>query len=215
MNKMLPSAVATCFVLGAAIATYLYTGQQSELSLDGPPDIQRSGTAGALPPTDFPSADAAASAIPSLDAVMSHPNVRRYLEREARKESLQAYFSDLENRENAAAAWRLIDEIERDGGMLAYEALALKLSWLEQTSADKAAFDSAAEVLLDEYRQRALRSTEAYDPYKDVSGFAEYKVLERKIVAEVRELDRFPDGMSREEYLRKRLQEAREQAYGS
>lgn len=215
MNKILPSAVATCFVLGAAIATYLHTSQQSGSLSDSQPDALRSGTTATLSPTDSHSSDAGTSAIPSLDAVMSHPNVRRYLEREARKESLQAYFSDLENHDNAEAAWKLIDEIERDGGMLAYEALALKLRWLEQTSADKAAFDSAAEELLDEYRQRAQRSTEAYNPYEDVPGFAEYKALERKIVAEVRELDRFPDGMSREEYLRKRLQEAREQAYGS
>ncbi|WP_105101945.1 hypothetical protein [Microbulbifer pacificus] len=211
MKKLLPSAVATCLVLGAAIATYLHPDQKSDVL----PGAQYPDTTATESHTDPHTPDAGDNQTPSLDAVMSHPNVRRYLEREARKESLQAYFSDLESYDNAEAAWKLIDEIERDGGMLAYEVLALKLRWLEQTSVDKATFNAAAESLLDEYRQRTQHSVDAYDPYQDVPGFAEYKALERKIVAEVRALDRFPDGMSRDEYLRKRLQEAREQAYGS
>ena len=150
----------------------------------------------------------------SVDAVMSHPNVQRYLEREARKEKLQSYFDDIEHGDGEEA-WRLINDIEREGGMLAYEALALKLAWLERNSADKASFDRAAGDLLETYRQRAEKSGGQYDPHRDVPGFSEYKSMERKIVAEVQGMQHFPDGMTRDEYLRKRLQHAREQAYGS
>ncbi|WP_299596253.1 hypothetical protein [uncultured Microbulbifer sp.] len=148
----------------------------------------------------------------ALDELLSHPNVIRYLEREARKERLQDYFSNLTG-DSSGEAWQLIDEIERDGGMMAYEALALKLAWLEKNSSDRADFDNASAELLERYRERAQQASDAYDPHRDVPGFAQYKDMEKRIVLEVQEMDSFPDGMSRQEYLRRRLQQAREVAY--
>lgn len=148
----------------------------------------------------------------SFDELLSHPNVERYLAREARKEKLQGYFND-EQGSDADSAWKLIEEVEGEGGMLAYEALALKLAWLEKNSESKAEFDQASEALLESYRTRAQQATEQYDPYRDVPGFAQYKEMETRIVAEVQGMTSFPEGMSRQEYLRNRLQEAREQAY--
>jgi hypothetical protein len=45
--------------------------------------------------------------------------------------------------------------------------------------------------------------------------FQLYKVREREIVAEVMALQSIPDGLSREEYLRRRLQAEREQLLGA
>ena len=42
--------------------------------------------------------------------------------------------------------------------------------------------------------------------------FSRYKSEEKRIVDEVMALDSIPDGLSRDQYLRQRLQEAREQA---
>ena len=43
--------------------------------------------------------------------------------------------------------------------------------------------------------------------------FSQYKSEEKRIVDEVLTLQTIPDGLSRDQYLRQRLQEAREQAY--
>ncbi|MFV8784139.1 hypothetical protein ACNKU7_17090 [Microbulbifer sp. SA54] len=149
----------------------------------------------------------------SLSAVMSHPNVKRYLAREARKEALRDYFESVSGNQDKAPVWQLIDEIERDGGILAYEGLALKLAWLERHSESTEAFAKASEEVLGEYRARAEKSTGEYDPYKELPGFAHYKARERQIVAEVAGMEAFPGGVSRQQYLRQRLQEAREEAF--
>ena len=44
--------------------------------------------------------------------------------------------------------------------------------------------------------------------------FQLYKVRESQVVAEVMSLQTIPDGLSREEYLRRRLQAEREQLLG-
>lgn len=171
------------------------------------------------PPKSAPLSDGTASEDieqeQSLSAVMSHPNVKRYLEREARKEKLQQYFTDVSAHDNKAEVWELIGQIERDGGMLAYEGMALKLAWLERHSDSEAAFSEASEQVLAEYRARAERSVGTYDPYKDLPGFAEYKAREQDIVAEVSEMTQIPGGLSKQEYLRKRLLAARERAFAS
>ena len=200
------AAVALIVTAGAA----LYWSQSPE----GGVEVNFSPQYAATAPDDPAGIERAEMPLASVDAVMSHPNVQRYLQREARKERLQGYFDDIEHGDSEEA-WRLINDIEREGGVLAYEALALKLAWLERNSADKASFDRAAKDLLETYRQRAEKAGGQYDPHRDVPGFSEYKSMERKIVEEVQAMQNFPDDMTRDEYLRKRLQQAREQAYGS
>lgn len=203
-KSLLVSLVALVFAVVAVVL------------VDDGRDIPKRTESPAAAVTFLPEADVdtVAEDVPSdsLEELMSHPNVVRYLEREARKERLHDYFSDLDD-SSADEAWRLIDEIEQDGGMMAYEALALKLAWLEKNSADKAAFDRASKSLLEEYRERSQQASEQYDPYRDVPGFARYKDMEKSIIAEVQGMENFPDGMTRQEYLRSRLQIARESAF--
>lgn len=147
-----------------------------------------------------------------LRELLDSPRVRTYFQREREKQALADYFGGGDSALSDEQVWDLINRIESDGRMLAYEALALKLEWLERNSVDKAEFDAAAGDLVVEYQRRAEESQHHYDPYRDVPGFADYKAAERRIVAEVQQMSVFPDGMSRQEYLRKRLQEARQQA---
>ncbi|AMX01612.1 hypothetical protein [Microbulbifer thermotolerans] len=156
-------------------------------------------------------------AAPERDALLrllSDPRIQTYFQRQEDKLRLSAYFLSEEGSPTDEEAWRLIESIEQDGRILAYEAMALKIAWLERNSKNKTEFDAAAEAMVKEYRQKAMQSAEEYDPYKDVPGFAEYKEAERRIVQEVQQMTSFPNGMSRHEYLRHRLQEAREEAYG-
>jgi len=58
-------------------------------------------------------------------------------------------------------------------------------------------------------RQRNTQTAEQSDPM-----FQLYKVREGQIVAEVMSLQTIPNGLSRDEYLRRRLQTEREQLLG-
>lgn len=201
-NKIRWSLLATV-VVGVSVAVWHLsqpgTGSTAEVS------------------TEIPESPPSAAAEPDsqqLKKLLVDPRVESYFQREEDKQSLSDYFHGEPGELTDEEAWELIEDVEREGRVMAYEALSMKLAWLERNSANKAEFDSAAAELVEEYRQRAKRSAEEYNPYRDVPGFAEYKEAEKRIVRQVQEMDSFPDGMSRQEYLRKRLLEARAKAYG-
>jgi hypothetical protein len=56
--------------------------------------------------------------------------------------------------------------------------------------------------------EREARLAQRRDP-----NFERYKAEERRIVEDVLALQDIPDGLSRDQYLRQRLQEARERSY--
>jgi hypothetical protein len=150
-------------------------------------------------------------------ALLADPRVTSYFKREKDKQILAEYFAPDGNggEHNAEDVWQLIESIESEGRVMAYEALALKLEWLERNSANKQEFEQAAQGLVENYRQKSEQNMREYNPYEDVPGFAEYKEMEKRIIQEVQQMSSFPDGMTEQQYLRKRLQEAREKAYGS
>lgn len=201
-NKIRWSLLATV-ALGAPVAVWHFS--------------QPGTSSAAEVSTEIPESPPSAAAEPDpqqLKQLLVDPRVKSYFQREEDKQSLSDYFSGEPGELTDEEAWQLIGDVEREGRVMAYEALSMKLAWLERNSANKAEFDSTAAELVEEYRQRAKRSAEGYDPYRDVPGFADYKEAEKRIVRQVQEMDSFPDGMSRQEYLRKRLQEARGKAYG-
>lgn len=152
-----------------------------------------------------------------IQQLLENSTVTQYLQRQRNKQRLNDYFSRntaASNQENEAI-WQLIETIEADSGMMAFEALALKLKWLERNTADQQEFDEAAKGLINAYRLKSKKVQQAYDPYKDTPGFAEYKAEETKINAEVQQMNTFPEGKTKQQYLRERLQTAREKAYGS
>ncbi|WP_143187035.1 hypothetical protein [Microbulbifer donghaiensis] len=146
--------------------------------------------------------------------LLDDPRVQSYLQREKDKQEIRNYFSGASDALSDTEVWDLIESIEREGRILAYEALALKLAWLERNSVDRAEFDASSRALLASYGEKARQNAADYNPYEQVPGFAEYKEMERRIVREVQQMTTFPDGLNRHEYLRKRLLKAREAAYG-
>ncbi|WP_299946542.1 hypothetical protein [uncultured Microbulbifer sp.] len=145
--------------------------------------------------------------------LLSDPRVKTYLSRERNKQALDAYFNQGDSSLSDEEVWQLIESIESEGRVMAYEALALKLAWLERNSVSAQAFEQAASDLVERYQRKSQQNTAAYDPYEAVPGFAEYKQREAQIVLEVQGMTHFPGGISKQEYLRRRLQEAREKAY--
>ncbi|MCO1334263.1 hypothetical protein MO867_07890 [Microbulbifer sp. OS29] len=146
--------------------------------------------------------------------LLDHPRVKAYLDQENIKRALKDYFSGL-GELSSEEAWEAIEEVEREARVTGYEALSLKLAWLEKNSVSQGEFKLRAEELFNVYRSQAQSVIDDYDPHIEVPGFSTYKELEQSIVEEVQQMTSFPGGMSRHEYLRKRLQDARETVYGS
>ncbi|WP_308363811.1 MULTISPECIES: hypothetical protein [unclassified Microbulbifer] len=203
MNNKIRLSVVIALALGAGVATWRYFFSPAQSSADIPTEVTVADDSDPSP---------AKQGREDLSSLLSDPRVQRYFQREKDKRSLQDYFSN-SGELSAEESWQLIEAIEAEGRIMAYEAMALKLAWLERNSASKSEFDRAAGELVESYRQKSQQSAEEYDPYEDVPGFAEYKEMEAQIVREVQQMTTFPDSMSKQEYLRRRLQEAREKAY--
>lgn len=161
-------------------------------------------------PTSATSTGTSATQNP-VQGLEQEPEVTAYLQREANKHELQAFFAGT-GEMDAQEAWTLIDDLERDQRVLGFEALHLKLAWLEKQHTNREKFESAAQALMDDYRKRA-QSQPAYNP-EDIPGYTDYKARELAIIEQINSMQTFPNGMSREEYLREQLLEARLEAYG-
>lgn len=70
--------------------------------------------------------------------------------------------------------------------------------------------------LMADYRLRAERRNAAFvQSQREDAAFNDYKQREQRVVSEVLAMTAIPGGLSRDEYLRQRLQREREIAYGS
>lgn len=205
MHNKARLSVTLLLALGTSAAIWRYVAFPASSPGQSPP-VQLQEIAAERP--DTPDRD-------DLRALLSDPRVEKYLQREEDKGALEAYFNGDGGDHTDEEIWQLIEAIEGEGRVMAYEGLALKLAWLERNSASKAEFDAAARELMEKYRREAESSAREYDPYEDVPGFAEYKQAEQRIIERVKAMDSFPDGASRQEYLRQQLQAAREKAYSN
>jgi aspartate carbamoyltransferase catalytic subunit len=154
----------------------------------------------------------------ALQASLQAQTFRERQDFEARaKRFLQQASSlgDVERSEQARALTASIDRYEREGGLSAGEALLLRSGLIKATVADEQEQALQIADVMQRYRSDAERrmaqhlAQQQRDP-----NFQDYKTRERAIVAEVMALREIPGGLSRDEYLRQRLQQAREAAYG-
>lgn len=123
--------------------------------------------------------------------------------------------SQLPEAEREAEAERLrkgLVEREARGELAASESLMLQIALIQATESDTEEQKSRADALLRRY-QEASEAREKALAQQPSPQFKRYKQDEKRIVEEVMALEAIPDGLSRNEYLRQRLQEAREQAY--
>lgn len=115
-----------------------------------------------------------------------------------------------EARRRAEALVQELSRIEGAGGMSAGEIFLVRAGLIRATEPDEQQQAVQIRALKERYeidsRQRVAQNAAQTDPM-----FELYKVRESEIVAEVMSLQTIPDGLTREEYLRRRLQEAREQ----
>jgi hypothetical protein len=166
-------------------------------------------------PADSPApAPAGAPAYASENASpVDVPERARFNER-AREFFAQApALSPAEVRQRAADLSQELSRIEQSGGLSAGETFLLRAGLIRSTVADEQEQASQLRALKERYesdaRQRNAQAASQSDPM-----FELYKARESQIVAEAQSLQTIPNGLSRDEYLRRRLQTEREQLLG-
>jgi hypothetical protein len=144
------------------------------------------------------------------------PELARHHEAIAFSDAVRAFFDgyrELGEVERAARAEDLLARIEareRDGLLLAQEALVLRLGVLRATVDDPAVLDSESRRVVEDYQRRAEQA--AANRVPDPRD-AQYQTRQAEIAREVMALDDIPGGVSREQYLRERLRELRIDVY--
>lgn len=102
--------------------------------------------------------------------------------------------------------------MESRGELALSEALLLQIALIKAVSTDENEQKRRAQALISRYQtisaEREARLAQRPDP-----NFERYKAEEKRIVEEVLALQNIPDGLTRDQYLRQRLQEARERNY--
>ena len=174
----------------------------------------------AVPPIAPDSAIPAEAPSSALASLQTTPQAQEHRDRQrfeadakdffARASSLRA----VERSERADALTRHIDRYEAEGGLSAGEAVMLRTALIKATVDDPAQQAAEVAAIADRYRARAdqrmaaFAAQQASDP-----RFQSYKAREAQVVAEVMASTTIPAGLTRDQYLRQRLQEERERAY--
>lgn len=169
-------------------------------------------------------AAAPASAAPSdLDvaALEATPQARQWRQRRDFARRLKTFLAAapgmgaVARSEQARALAAAVDAQERARRMSAGEAFLLQAALIDAGAVDEDARVEALARLAERYRADAARREQAWrTQLRNDPRFRDYKASERRIVAEVMAMPEIPGGLSRDAYLRQRLLQARERAYG-
>lgn len=166
-----------------------------------------------------PSATTTAAA-PALDTLQATPQAQAHRERQRFEADAKDFFARapslraVERSERADALSRQIDRYEAEDGLSAGEAVLLRTALIKATVDDPAEQAAAVAEMADRYRAHAdqrmaaFATQQASDP-----RFQSYKAREAQVVSEVMAMTSIPAGLTRDQYLRQRLQEERERAY--
>lgn len=162
----------------------------------------------------------AVDGVSPLASLQATPQAQEHLERQrfeadakdffARSASLRA----VERSERADALTRQIDKYEAAGGLSAGEAVLLRTALVKATVDDPARQAEEVAAIADRYRAHADRRMAAFlEQQRNDPRFQAYKAREARVVAEVMAATTIPAGLTRDQYLRQRLQQERERAY--
>lgn len=208
-SRLLVAALAG---LAAASGLWLGLGHSSTEAEPAPAAMATTP----VPPTDA-SGEAARLDKNAQLALLKAPAVQGYQAHLQFAADYQGFIKSAANLEQAqrqqraAALAREIDRREAAGELALSEALLLQVGLAQAEGGDEEAQKARADALVARY-QALSQAREAKDKTPD-PRFVQYKNEEKRIVDEVLSMGSIPDGLSRDQYLRQRLQEAREQAY--
>ncbi|RDZ27982.1 hypothetical protein [Lysobacter silvisoli] len=153
-------------------------------------------------------------------ALLRTPQAQALRDRQAFQSEAKRYFRDAAALDAAERARRGrdieqgIDDYERAGELSAGETVLLRTALIQATVPDQAEQMRQVEALAQRYRAHAdARNAQWIAQQRNDPRFRSYKEREARIVAEVMAMRDIPGGLSRDEYLRQRLQMERELAY--
>ncbi len=116
----------------------------------------------------------------------------------------------------ALALSREINRREQNREFSAGEAVMLRIGLIHAAVEDESERIRQAQTLISRYREQNVQRERAFRAQqRSDAQFQQYKAQEARIVSEVLAMQYYPDGMSRDDYLRQRLQEARVTIYGA
>ena len=147
-------------------------------------------------------------------ALLENPETQELANRLDFEEELHTFFANadgLSSEERAAEAAMLeqrLAEYQRKGQVSAAESLMVRIAMTKLTIEDEAAQKRALQGLIDQQNDAAQARKEAWLA-KPRPEFEAYKQREKQIVKEVMAMEKVPAGLTRNEYLRQRLLEAR------
>lgn len=166
--------------------------------------------ADSVQPDASPAADDHAAPVPLVEDPAKTQQERLAFHARVRSFFAQAAALSAADREREAQSIGAgIAEYESRGELSAGEALLLKSALIRESVADPAAQAEQIAALERSYRRESDRRRAAWESRRDPM-FELYKLREEAIVTNVMALTEIPGGLSRDEYLRQRLQAERE-----
>lgn len=209
-NSLIIAGVAAA----AALVWFLRPAEQQPPAQSSVDAIEREPAQSQAP------ARASEPAVPAIERPESRPTVdprvQKFQQRERFQQEVREFFARapaLPPEERAARARdiaRAITHYEAEGEIAAAEALTLRSGLVRETVEDPVEQIVAIRGLQQHYQQQGERKQAEWEARADPE-LELYKAREREIVDEVMAMTTIPDGLTRDEYLRRRLQSAREQ----
>ncbi|MGH8081411.1 MAG: hypothetical protein ACREP7_12630, partial [Lysobacter sp.] len=165
-------------------------------------------------------ASPASAAMPTTQQqrLLSDPRVKAYEAQVGFQKQARGFFADAKHlapaqRELRAQALReQIAPREASGELSAGEAMLLEIGLIQATVPDVTEQARLGQRVIDRYRTRTEQREREW-AQRPKPQFDAYKRREADIVREVMAMPQVPAGLGRDEYLRQRLQQAREQIY--
>lgn len=203
----------SCIVIGSVTLAWYWQRPTAEEPAISPPE-----QASAQPFAQDSAASAPIDLSPEQMHLLARPEVQqqeRRLDFHRRYRGFIEHAKELDSSSRETQAQALsegVDALERRGELALSEALLLQIALIKAVSQDENEQKRRAEALIERYQaisaEREAKLAQRSDP-----NFERYKAEESTIVEEVLGLQNIPDGLTRDQYLRQRLQEARERNY--
>jgi hypothetical protein len=150
------------------------------------------------------------------------PDARAAQDRLAFERETRAFLRDAARMDEAALTVRSkalnleIERREQSGALSSDEAMMLRIGLIYAAVKDNAERVRQARGVAEHYRRRnAERQAAQLARQQREEQNRQYRAAEARIVSEVLAMQSYPDGMSRDAYLRQRLQQAHEAIYGT
>jgi hypothetical protein len=164
---------------------------------------------------------AGAVSLANIHALENTPQAREWLGQQRFGREARAFVRDAarlpaaERERRARALEAQIEAREHSGELSAGETVLLRAAMIEAVPGTEEEKKARLAALAERYRADAARREAAFAAQQQADPrMRQYKAREKQVVAEVMAMKAIPDDLTRDQYLRQRLQLERERAFG-